>query len=76
MSLYWVLYKDGDTTSVFVSEASSLVHASMKAGIAGTPGKFTEGHVLDPRTANKVPKGMTGRPLSLKEAQELVEMLG
>ena len=60
MPLYWLCYRHTDQIAVVIEPAPSLVHARMKAAIAGLDeGEFTEGHELDRKW--KVAKEMIGR---------------
>ena len=59
MPLYWLCYRHDDQIAVVIEQAASLVHARMKAAIAGLDeGEFTEGHELPGKW--KVPKAMIG----------------
>jgi hypothetical protein len=68
MPLYWLCYRQQDQISVVIEPGSSLIHASMRAAIAGLKGQFTEGYELP----WKVPKEMIGRRLSQEEANRLL----
>jgi hypothetical protein len=58
---------------VFLQEASALIFARLEASFAGFKGEFVAAHVLDARSAKKVPKQMIGRALSLREASALLD---
>jgi hypothetical protein len=48
MPLYWLCYRHGDQISVVIEPAPSLVHARMRAALAGLDeGEFTEGQSSD-----------------------------
>jgi len=71
MPLYWLCYRQVDQIAVVIEPAAPLVHARMKAAIAGLDeGEFTEGHELDRKW--KVAKEMIGRRLSQEEAKRLL----
>ena len=74
--MFWLAYRQGDTRSVFIVEASALIIARMKATIAvdGIDEHFVEGHALPP-AARKIPKRMVGRLLSAEEGRGLLEAL-
>jgi hypothetical protein len=56
-----------------VQPAASLIHARLKAAIAGMDtAACTEGHQLEARMARRVPKKLIGRQLSPKEATALL----
>jgi hypothetical protein len=51
MQLYWLCYRHNNQISVVIEPAPSLVHARMRASLAGLDeGTFTEGHELDRKT--------------------------
>ena len=73
MPLYWLCYRHNNRTSVIVELGASVVHARMRASLAGLDeGTFTEGHELDAKTENRVPKEMIGRRLSQDQAKRLL----
>jgi len=75
MPLYWLCYRHDNQISVVIEPAASLVHARMKAAIAGLDqGEFTEGHELPSKW--NVPKAMIGRRLSQAEAKKLLAKFG
>ena len=76
MALWWLVSKIKGKRAVYIQEAGSLIHARLVALMTGFEGEFVEGHQLDAKSAKKVPKGSVGRPLSLKEAGELLKKLG
>jgi hypothetical protein len=74
MPLYWLVYRHNNQISVVIEQAPSLVHARMRAALAGLDqGDFTEGHELDRKW--KVAKEMIGRRLSQAEAKRLLAKL-
>ena len=74
MPLYWLCYRHNKQISVVIEPGASLIHARMRAALAGLDeGAFTEGHELDRKW--QVPKEMIGRRLSQKEAKRLLAKL-
>jgi hypothetical protein len=75
--LYWLMYRVNGHPSVVIQPAASLVHARLKASMAGMADdrKFTQGHELDPKTAKRVPKAAVGHCLSQQEATKLLKRL-
>ena len=74
MPLYWLVYRHNNQISVVIEPGASLVHARMRASLAGLDeGEFTEGHELDRKW--KVAKEMIGRRLSQEEAKRLLAKL-
>jgi hypothetical protein len=77
MPLYWLCYRDNNQISVVIERGASLIHARMRASLAGlNEGIFTEGHELDGETERQVPKAMIGRRLSQHEAKRLLAKFG
>lgn len=73
MPLHWLCYQHNNRISVVIEPGASLIHARMRASLAGLDqGSFTEGHELDARTEKQVPKTMIGRRLSQEEAKRLL----
>jgi hypothetical protein len=71
MSRYWLCYRHNNQISVVIEPGASLIHARLRAALAGSDeGTFTEGHELDRRW--QVPKAMIGRRLSQEEAKRLL----
>ena len=71
MPLYWLCYRHNNHISVVIEQAPSLVHARMRAALAGVDeGDFTECHELPSKW--KVAKEMVGRRLSQAEAKKLL----
>src|SRR5262245_31772934 len=71
MPLYWLVYRHNKQISVVNEPGASLIHARMRAALAGLDeGEFTEGHELDRKW--KVAKQMIGRRLSQEEAKRLL----
>ena len=74
MPLYWLCYHHNNQISVVIEQATSLVHARMRAALSNLDqGDFTEGHELDRKW--QVPKEMVGRRLSQEEAKRLLAKL-
>ena len=76
LPLFWMVHTIDDAPAVFIQDARALIYARLAASCAGLPGTFLEAHALDAKTARKVPKAMTGRVLSQKEAAALLRRLG
>jgi len=75
MPLYWLVYRDNNQISVVIEPGASLIHARLRASLAGLDeGEFTEGHELDRKW--KVAKEMVGRRLSQAEAKRLLAKFG
>jgi hypothetical protein len=56
MPLYWLCCRHNNQISVVIEPAPSLVHARMRAALAGLDeGTFTEGYELDRKTERQVP---------------------
>jgi hypothetical protein len=73
MPLYWLCYSHNHQISVVIEPGASLIHACMRASLAGLDeGTFTEAHELDRKTERQVPKAMIGRRLSQEEAKRLL----
>ncbi len=79
MLLCWLVYGQGNTITVQIIEAYSLIEARLRADMA-TPGigtHYVEGHELDEATAARVPKSMIGRMLTTAaEAARLLQRIG
>jgi hypothetical protein len=76
MSLYWLCYRHNNQIAVVIEPGASLMHARLRAGLAGLDeGTYTEGHELDRQTEKRVPKAMIGRRLSQEEAKRLLANL-
>jgi hypothetical protein len=61
--------------TVTIQRAHTVIAARMRAGVAGVQGNFVEGHLLDAKTAKKVPPNFIGRPLTTSEATALLKMI-
>jgi len=71
MPLYWLIYRHNNSISIVIEPAPSLIHARMRAALAGLDqGEFTEGHELDRKW--KIAKEMIGRRLTQAEAKRLL----
>jgi hypothetical protein len=70
MPLYWLVYRHNNQVCVVIEPAPSLIHARLRASLAGLDeGEFTEGHELDRKW--RVPKAIIGRRLSQAHANLL-----
>jgi hypothetical protein len=73
MPLYWLCYRHNNQISVVIEPGASLIHARMRAALAGLDqGEFTEGHELDRKIEKQVLKDLIGRRLTQKEAKRLL----
>jgi hypothetical protein len=71
MSFFWLCYQHNNQISVVIEPGASIIHARMRAALAGLDeGEFTEGHELDRMW--QMPKAMIGRRLSQAEAKKLL----
>jgi hypothetical protein len=75
MPLFWIVHEIDGERRIFIQEAHALIFARIKASMAGFEGTFIEAHMLDAKTAKKVPKKMIGRPLSEREVSALLDRL-
>jgi hypothetical protein len=76
MPHFWLCYRDPKQRfNVTIIEARSLIHARLKATLAGQNGGmvFAEGHELGPEMAQLV---QASRVLSADQAMELLTQLG
>lgn len=73
--MFWLTFKTSRGLEVYIVQASHLLMARMKAGMAGQDGEFQEGHRLDRKTAKKIPAKMIGRTLSQREAVALLKRI-
>jgi hypothetical protein len=72
-----VRYPYGRVASVVVMESTGLLHARLKASLAGADRdlEFVSGHQLDPESAKQIPDNMLGRRLNRGDLQKLHQML-
>jgi hypothetical protein len=68
--LLWLVYKNGSRKQVIVYPASDVSFARLTLSMSGYKGQFLEGHPLPPDF--KMPKGKIGKPMSAKEAEQLL----
>jgi hypothetical protein len=77
--LFWLTYRhpDGRAAGVVVVESHGLLHARLKASLAGADRglEFASGHQLDPESAGQLPANMIGRLLDDGDLQKLHRML-
>jgi hypothetical protein len=76
MPLFWIAKTIDGAQQYFIQEANTPLYASLRASLAGFPGKPLEVIALDDKTARKVPKKMIGRVLSQSEAETLLARFG
>jgi hypothetical protein len=79
VSFFWLTYRhpDGRTAGAVVIESTGLLHARLKASLAGADRglTFVSGHQLDPPSAELVPASMIGRLLDDGDLRKLHRML-
>jgi hypothetical protein len=79
VSLFWLTYRhaDGRAAGVVVFDASDLIHARLKAALAGADEglEFVSGHQLHHTSARQVPSEMRGRLLDDGDLRRLQRML-
>jgi hypothetical protein len=77
--LFWLTYRhhDGRAAGVVVIESGDLIHARLKAALAGANRKldFVSGDRLDPESAGQIPADMLGRFLDDGDLRKLHRML-
>jgi hypothetical protein len=61
--LFWLTYRHPDAAGVVVIESHGLLHARLKASLAGADRglEFASGHQLDLESAGQIPANMIGR---------------
>jgi hypothetical protein len=87
MPLFWLTYRypqgrvarypNGRVASVVVIESHGLLHARLKAALAGADRElqFVSGHKLDKESASQIPENMIGRLLDDGDLRKLHRML-
>jgi hypothetical protein len=77
--LFWLTYhrSDGRVAGAVVIESGDLLHARLKASLAGADRglEFSSGHQLDPLSAEQIPANVIGRFLDDGDLQRLHRML-
>jgi hypothetical protein len=73
--LFWLVYEREDGVHVFLQHAHTIVAARMRAALAGVEGSYTGGDELDDESVGKIPKAMIGRPLTGKQASDLIDKI-
>jgi hypothetical protein len=77
--LFWLIYRhpDGSAAGVVVIGSGDLLHARLKASLAGADRglEFVSGHRLDQESSGHIPANMTGRLLDDGDLQKLHRML-
>jgi hypothetical protein len=76
MPLFWLVHDIDGERRVMIRDDGPLIYARLRAAIDGFGGTFIEAHVLDAKTAKKIPKRMIGRALTASEAAALLDRLG
>jgi hypothetical protein len=75
-ALWWLVFRADEGPFVVIQRGASLIHARMAAAIAGfETGPFSEGHQLDGKTIRKIPKSLIGKPLSQRQARQLLSKI-
>ena len=75
MPLFWLVHEIDRERRVRIQEGGAMIFARLNAMIDGFGGKYVEAHVLDAKTAKRIPKRMVGRTLTLDEAAALLDRL-
>jgi hypothetical protein len=78
VSLFWLTYRHpDDRAAVVVIESHGLLHARLKASLAGGDRglEFASGHQLDSVSAEMIPPNMIGRFLDDGDLRKLHGML-
>jgi hypothetical protein len=77
--LFWLNYRhsNGRAAGVVVVESGDLLHARLKAALAGADREleFASGHQLDQESADQIPADMMGRLLDGGDLRKLHLML-
>jgi hypothetical protein len=77
--LFWLIYRhsDGSAAGVVVIESRGLLHARLKASLAGVDRglEFVSGQQLDQDRARQIPANMIGRFLDDGDLQKRHRML-
>jgi hypothetical protein len=77
--LFWLTYRhpDGCAAGVVVMESHGLLHARLKASVAGADREpeFVSGRRLDQESAGHIPANMIGRFLDDGDLRKLHQML-
>jgi hypothetical protein len=78
-TVFWLTYRDPDgrAVGVVVIESHGLLHARLKASLAGADRRleFASGHQLDPESAGQIPVNMIGRFLDDGDLLKLHRMV-
>ena len=73
MPLFWIVHEIDGKRCVFIQGAGALIFARLKASNAGfDDGEFVEAHMLDAKSARKVPKSDRPRAV-ISRGQRAVE---
>jgi hypothetical protein len=77
--LFWLTYRDPDgrAAGVAVIESAGLLHARLKAALAGADRdlEFVSGHKLDQDSTPQIPQNMMGRLLDDGDLRKLHRMI-
>jgi hypothetical protein len=77
--LFWLTYRypDGRAAGVVVIEFRALLHARLKASLAGADREleFASGQQLDPLSAEQIPANMIGRLLDDGDLRKMHRMV-
>ncbi|MCC6890089.1 MAG: hypothetical protein IT536_16270 [Hyphomicrobiales bacterium] len=76
--MFWLVFNSPRGPCVVLQPAYELMFAGIAASIKHklATEDFVEGHQLDKKTIRKIPKHMIGKPLSSRQAQQLLKKLG
>ena len=73
--MFWLVYRRGSKREILIQSAAHLMMARMKVAMAGYKGAFIECQQLDAQTAHKIPQKYLGKPLTRKQAEDLLRKL-
>jgi hypothetical protein len=75
IAMFWMVFEIDGEKCVWIEESGSLMVARLKASLQGVTG-FVEGHELDKKTAEKLPKASMRKMLRGTKAQRLLATMG
>lgn len=77
MPLFWIVRNVDGERQVYIREDTLAIYACVRGEMDGTlKGGHVESHMLDDRTANRIPKRSRNRMLTQAEAEKLLDRIG